>query len=294
MSIKDLVVPPEQLTRTCDPEDLGIETTDEIAPLDGTIGQERALSALELGLDIDAKGFNLFISGAAGTGRSTALRSQLERIATTKPIPPDWGYVNNFDDASEPIPIKLPCGMMRTLAQDMKDLVEETRREVPKAFESDEYTHRIEDVTKDVQTKRQELTDRLDQEAQSEGFALAPSQAGITPVPLTEGRPMTQEEFAQIPDEIREGLREKADRLQHSITHVTRQIARLGKEVATKAKEVDIETVQFTLTPMVNELQEKYSEHPEVVAYLDRVEADMVQNADIFKPKEAQPSPFGM
>ena len=91
MSIKHLEVPEDSLTRTCDPDDLGFKTTDEVAPLEGTIGQERAVSALGLGLDIDAPGFNLFIAGLPGTGRNTALRAHLERIAGTKPVPPDLG-----------------------------------------------------------------------------------------------------------------------------------------------------------------------------------------------------------
>ena len=89
MSIEHLKVPADKLSRTCNPDDLHFETTDEIEPLVGTIGQLRAMSALELALDIDAAGFNLFISGLPGTGRNTALRSHVERIAVTKPVPPD-------------------------------------------------------------------------------------------------------------------------------------------------------------------------------------------------------------
>ena len=111
MSVKRLEVPAEKLTQLCDPDDLGFETTDEITPLDGTIGQERAISALELALDIDAPGFNLFIAGIPGTGRNTALRTHLERLACQKPIPPDSGYVHNFQEPSQPAALSLPCGM---------------------------------------------------------------------------------------------------------------------------------------------------------------------------------------
>ena len=100
MGTKHLEVPAFKLTMVCNPDDLGFDTTEEVAPLDGTIGQERAVSALEMGLDIDALGFNLFISGLPGTGRNTALRSYLERIAADKPVPPDYGYVYNFNDPS--------------------------------------------------------------------------------------------------------------------------------------------------------------------------------------------------
>ena len=134
MSVLKLRVAADKLTKVCDPAELGFETTDIVEPLEGTIGQERAIRALELALDIDEPGFNLFISGIPGTGRNTALRSYVETYALKKPIPPDWGYVHNFVDPSRPLAISLSCGMMRSLSKDMDELIESCGREVPRAF----------------------------------------------------------------------------------------------------------------------------------------------------------------
>ena len=297
MKVQDLEVPPERLTQTCDPSELGFDTTDEIAPLEGTIGQKRAVSALEMGLDIDAQGFNLYISGNTGTGRNTALRSQVESIAIGKPVPPDWGYVHNFQDPARPVAVSLPCGMMRALADDMNDLIDSCRRDIPGIFESDEYTHRVENVMKEVGEKRQAMTDELEQQARKEGFTLQSTAAGITPVPLADGAAMTQEDFARLPDEQREEYRQRAEQIQHSITHTLAEIRRLSKAAAERTKEVDTEFVRFTLTPIIDELQAKYKDHPDVVTYLDHVEADMVDHLEIFKPREessqAPPGPPG-
>ena len=290
MGITDLEVPPEKLTQECDPDALGFDTTDDVTQLDGTIGQDRAVSALGLALDIDAPGFNLFISGAPGTGRNTALRAHLERIAATKPVPPDWGYVHNFQDPFQPVAISLPCGMMRTLARDMDDLVDTCRSEIPSAFESDDYQHRVEDVIKEVQEKRQALTTELEREAQKEGFTLSFTQMGITPVPVEQGRPMTQEEFAQVPDERREELGKAAEQVQHSISHAMREFRRLNREAAERTKELDAELMRFMLTPVIDELQEKYADYPAVVSYLDQVETDLVEHLEVFKPGD-EPSP---
>lgn len=290
MSIKHLEVPEDSLTRTCDPDDLGVKTTDEVAPLEGTIGQERAVSALGLGLDIDAPGFNLFIAGLPGTGRNTALRAHLERIAGTKPVPPDWGYVHNFQDPSQPVAVSLPCGMMRELARDMSELVDSCRHEIPGVFEGDDYTHRIEEVMRDIQEKRQAMTNELEQQAQKEGFTLSFTQVGVTPLPLEQGRAMTQEEFGRLSDQRREELSKAAERVQHSIGHAMREFRRLNKEIVERTKQVDTELVRFTLTPITNELQEKYSEYPVVVSYLVQVEADMVEHLEIFKPREETPT----
>ena len=291
MGIEHLEVAADNLTTLCNPEDLGFETTAELEPLDGTIGQERAESALELSLEIDSPGFNVYISGIAGSGRNTALKSQLARIACTKPVPPDWGYVHNFDEPSQPLAISLPCGMMRILAQDMAELVTSCRHDIPAVFESDDYTHRIEEVTKEFQMKRQAITDDLEQLAQKVGFTLTFTQVGITPVPVKDGQQMTQEEFTGLADDEREGLRERAESIQHDITHATQEMRRFGKEAGGRVKDVDAELVRFTLTPIINELKEKFKDHPRVVDYIDHVEADMVENLDVFKPQEPQQTP---
>ena len=296
MGIEHLRVPADRLAPAFDPDELGFDTTEEVESLEGTIGQDRAISALELGLDIEAPGFNLFISGAAGTGRNTAVRAHLEQIASTKPVPDEWGYVYNFQDPTQPLAIELPCGMMRDLASDMTGLVDSCRREIPGVFESDDYTHRVEEVMADIQAQRQTLTDELEREAQAQGFTLSFAQASITPVPLgPEGRPFTQEEFGALTEDARDELRERAEGIQHSITHAMREIRRLSKEAVDRAKEVDTELLRFTLKPIIDELQEKYAAHDHVVTYLDRVEADIVQHVEIFKSTEAsQAGPPGL
>ena len=284
MTVDHLEVPAQRLTCVCDLDGLGFETTAEVTPLEGTIGQERAISALEMGLGIDAPGFNIFVSGAAGTGRNTAIRSYLERIAVIKPDPPDWGYVHNFQDPTQPTPVQLPCGMMRALAQDMDQLVETCRAEIPAAFETDDYTHRVEEVMNELGGRRQSVTDELETQARQRGFTISVTQVGMTPVPLhPEGRPLTQDEFGQLPEPVRERLRVGAEQLQHSVRHAMSEFRRLNKEAHERNLEVDVELVRFTLKPIVDELQEKYAEHREVVTYLDEVEADMVSNTEVFK-----------
>ena len=127
MSIEQLKIPIERLTRVCDPNSLGFETTSEISPLEGTIAQERAISALELGFGIEADGFNIFVSGAPGTGRNKALQGHLEHVSAGKPSPPDWGYLYNFQDSTQPVSVALPCGEMQVFARDMN----ETHRNLP-------------------------------------------------------------------------------------------------------------------------------------------------------------------
>ena len=284
MSAKRLKVPIERLTRVCDPDSLGFETTSEVPPLQGTIAQDRAISALELGLGIEADGFNIFVSGAPGTGRNNALRERLEKVAAGKPSPPDWGYLYNFQDSTQPVSVALPCGEMRVFARDMDELIETCRAEIPAAFESDDYAHRVQEVVDEIQRERQAITQRIEGEARARGFTLSFTQVGITPVPLhPEGRALTQEEFGRLPREALEEIRSRSEALQHTLTHAMSEFRRLNKEAVTRSREVDVELVRFTLKPIVDELQEKHGDHPELVAFLDQVEDDMVSNIQAFK-----------
>ncbi len=293
MSAESLKVPAGLLNNRCDPDSLGFETTDEIAPLAEMIGQERAVSALELALTIEDPGFNLFISGLPGTGRNTALRGHVERLALRRPIPPDWGYVHNFQDPSQPVPISLPCGWMQALAADMDELVDTVRRDVPRVFESDEYSQRMEATMQHLQSQRQEKTAAMEQAAVAAGFLLGSTPAGITPLPAKGGRPLSQEEYAALSETERLELQQRAEQLQHSINRALAEIRRLGKAAMEERRNADKEIVRFTLTPIIDELQEKYRDFPEIVTYLDRVEADLVERHDHLKPKEPTPGSPG-
>ena len=284
MSIETFEVAPDRLNLRCDPDSLGFETTEEVAALDGMIGQDRAVSALELALAIEEPGFNLFISGPPGTGRNTALRAHVERVAARKDVPADWGYTFNFQNPSQPVPIALPCGRMRTLADDMNQLVDTVRRDVSKVFESSEYTERMEEAMRGLEARRKEMTDGLDSIARESGFGLRPTPAGIVPFPVREGRPLSEAEYNEMSDEEREVMSSRLAEFQRTINRTMIEINSLGREAQAEAREVDREIVRFTLMPIIDELQQKYADHAAVIAYLDEVEADMVQHLDAFKP----------
>ncbi len=284
MSIETFEVAPDHLNLRCDPDSLGFETTEEVAALDGMIGQDRAVSALELALAIQEPGFNLFISGPPGTGRSTALRAHVERVAARKDVPAEWGYLYNFQNPSQPVPIALPCGQMRALADDMDQLVDTVRRDVSKVFESAEYTERMEEAMRGLDARRKEMTDGLESTARETGFALRSTPAGIVPFPVREGRPLSETEYNEMSEEERESMSSRAAELQRTISRTMTDINSLGRQAQEEARAVDKEIVCSTLTPIIDELQKKYLAHAPVIDYLDEVEADMVQSLDAFKP----------
>ena len=293
MSVDKFRIPPDSLNTLCDPEILGFETTEEIEPLADTIGQERAISAIDLALRIEAQGFNLFVSGMPGSGRNTALGKHLDIASQSRSTPPDWGYLYNFEDPSQPKAIVLSCGMMRQLAKDMDDLVDMFQRDIPQAFESTEYIHAVEEVLNEIQTKRQGVMAEIEKEAQSDGLTVVSDQSGIRPIPVVDGRPMNQEEFGALSEEQQGAMRERMDKIGHSITHSMTVMRRLNKEAVDQTRRVDRELVQDRISPLINELKERYPGYPDVSDYLDAVEKDMLENLGVFKPKEGGDQPQG-
>lgn len=132
-------VPINKLRRTYDPASLHCETTEELESLKDIIGQERALRALKFGLEIEQLGFNIYVAGYPGTGRTTTVKGFLENIAKTKPEPSDWCYINNFNDEYEPKAIGFPPGKVKEFQTDISELINDVQIILPKTFESEDY-----------------------------------------------------------------------------------------------------------------------------------------------------------
>jgi Cdc6-like AAA superfamily ATPase len=150
-------LPIEKLRRTCDPNSLQCKTTEELAPLQEIIGQERAVRSLRFGLGIKDRGFNIYVAGYPGTGRTTAVKNFLEETARNQPVPPDWCYVNNFADEYTPKAIKLPPGKAKEFHKGMKTFIDNAKRALRKAFESEDYGAKRENTIKAVETQRKQL-----------------------------------------------------------------------------------------------------------------------------------------
>ena len=195
---------PNELYRACDPEGLGVETTAEIEPTDGTVGQERALSSLQFGLAIRAEGYNLFVAGPPGTGRNSTLRATVARIAAEQPVAPDWCYLYNFEDHRRPSVISLPPGRGSAMAGHMDAFIAACRREIPRHFETEAFVSQREALVRDVQKQRAQAFEEVEVEAKKRGFSVSAGPMGVATVPLKpDGQPMTQQEFEQLPDEER-------------------------------------------------------------------------------------------
>ena len=188
---------PDELRRRLDPATLPFRTTADVVPLVGTIGQPRALDAIEFGLGVETHGFNIFVAGSPGTGRRTTALDYVQSRAAALPVPDDWVYVHNFAAVDRPNAIRLPAGSGARFAADMDELVATARREIPRAFESDDYDRRRREAVAEASARQEALEAELTAFAAERGFALKTGLTGIATIPLIHGSPITREEFEE-------------------------------------------------------------------------------------------------
>jgi len=163
-------LPVEKYRNVYDTERVGCPSTDKLKPTDEIIGQERAQKALHFGLDIQEKGFNIYVAGVPGTGRKTAVRKFLDELARTKPQASDWIYVNNFNNQYEPIAIELPSGKGTEFKHDMSAFIDEARRALPKAFESEDYVSKRQGALETIEKEKAKIIQQINESAEKQGF----------------------------------------------------------------------------------------------------------------------------
>ncbi len=284
----------EKLRRKCDPNFMRCETTQDMAPLEEIIGQERAARALKFGIGINDRGFNIYVAGFPGTGRTTAVKDLLKDVAQTKPAPSDWCYVNNFQDAYIPKAIRLPQGKGKDFKKDMEDFIDEAKRAIPKAFESEDYAAKREATLKALEAQTNALTNEINKKAQEEGFVLEGTRIGLLLIPVVKGKPLGDKELVALPQKVRDEIQEKRERLESELRSAMRQFADMDRKVHEEIQKVNREVVLFAVGHLITDLIEKYKEFSDVVNYLKSVQVDILGNISQFlKEPETRPQiPF--
>jgi lon-related putative ATP-dependent protease len=270
---------PDQLYRRCDPSLFTFNTTAELEDLAEVIGQARAVDAIQFGIGIRHGGYNIYVLGTPGSGRHTLVRKQLEGKAAAMPAPPDWCYVNNFEVAHKPIALQLPAGRGAQFQHDMRQFVEELQSVIPAAFESEEYRNRLEALHEEFKQKQENAVEEFSKSAREQGIALIQTPTGFALAPLKNDEVVTPDEFDKLPDDERERLNQLIKQFDESLHKVLHQFPRWRREHQAKIREFNRETIGLAAGHLIEELKAKYADLPEVLAFLDAMQADIIENA---------------
>jgi len=287
---KDQALHSDQLYRRCDPKQLPFETTEELADLKEIIGQERALEAVHFGINIQNSGYNIYALGPPGIGKHTLVTQLLADSAQRKAPPSEWCYVNNFDDPRRPRALIMPPGKGRLLRDDMLHLVEDLKTAIPAAFASDEYRTRTQEIEEEFKEKQEQAIAELQQQAKEEEIDLIRTPAGFAFAPTRKGEVVSPEEFENLPEKERERVSATVAKLQEKLRAVIRQVPQWRQERRDKLRALNREVAISAVEHPILILREKYTDLPQVVAYLEAVQEDIITNIDDFRQEETPPA----
>ena len=276
----------KDLKLSFNPKIFNFETTEELEPLYTGIGQDPGIKALEFGLQVDVKGYNLYLEGPSGVGKTLYTKNYLTKIAAKKKTPSDWCYIYNFDNPNEPIAVELPAGQGKEFKEAMDGFIKEIKKDIKKTFNNDDFEKEKSLIKKEYETKRSELLDKLNQSASKYNFQVRAVQNGIYMMPVVNGKIIQEDEFEQLDDKIKEEYEKKSELVQEQIMNVIGQIKEIERQSDKKISEWQSNIALLTVNVHINFLKSKYKRNKKINKFLNGVRADVLKNIPAFLDEE--------
>ena len=270
---------PDVLRRTTDPESL----PDDLGSIaDGLIGQDRALRAIAFGTEIEREGFNLFVMGAPGSGRHSAVRSLLEARAKDEPAPEDWVYVYNFETPHQPRALRLPVGQATRLRDAMDALVADLGEAIPALFDSDDYKSRRGAIEQDLEEAQESAFSALNDKAREKNVSIMRTPAGFAFAPQHNGEVVKPEVFQALEESERERIQADIAELQADLKQILERMPALEKDRRDRVRALNKEMATGLVRVAIADVAKAFAEIDVVTRFLEKVQDDVVANVEIF------------
>ena len=275
----------EQLYRATDLSQLKFVTTAELEPIDGMVGQARALEAIRFGTQVGKAGFNLFVIGPNGARMQDAVKALLAEDARGKPSPSDWVYVNNFIDAERPIAIELPAGRARMFHDAMHKLIDDLKTALPAVFQSEDYQTRRGTIDESFQKKQGEAFSALRDKGAAKGIVLLRTPLGFALAPAKDGQVVPPEEFTTWPEARRHEIRATIEALEKDLEHIIHQLPQWETQRRDEVRKLNRDTAKYAADQLIEDVKATFKDLPRVVRHIEAVRADLLENVGMFVVK---------
>ena len=286
----------DRLAWRCELSLLPFTCTTDMTPLEDFIGQERAMRAIQFGLGVDKPGFNIFVTGLTGTGKTSIIKAFLKKITAGRlpmdadsPFPEDWCYVYNFSDPDRPQVFKVHRGRGKALKADMERLIQNLQRDAKKMFESDEFARQRQAMIEELQKKQQAMMQGLMEEASTNGFTLRMAPSGMMLLPTKDGKPMQEADYLALSPAEKKNLEEKRGEIEEKVEATLREGKKLEREITEKLAAAETQAGEYLVQMPLAELKEKYRDQPKILSYLEALREHILKNLNRFKGTEASP-----
>ena len=276
----------KELKVTCDPKLLNFNTTDELEPTSTGIGQERGIKALEFGLNVDINGYNVYVEGPYGVGKTSYVKNYLSVISKKKKVPNDWCYVYNFDNPNEPVAISLPAGQGKEVKSTMDSFINEIKTDIKNTFNNEDFEKEKNLIKQEYETKRTLLLEKLNQTSAEYGFTVKSSQNGIYMMPILNGKTIAEDEFNKLDDEVKKDFEEKSTIVQQHIMTAISEIKSIERESDKRIEEWQSNVALLTINGHINLIKSKYKRNKKINNFLESIKKDILKNINLFTADE--------
>src|SRR4030066_422623 len=291
-SQKKYELKPEDLRWECDPNIFEFDSTESLKPIEGILGQERALKAIRLGVDLHAPGYNIYIAGLSGTGKMSTVKQMLESISSNVAKLNDYAYVNNFKDTDRPILLTFEIGKAKVFKEDLESAISLLQRQIPQALESETYVSRRQQVISDYNDKEQSLLNSFNERLKKDNFTLGQIKVGEAArpeiFPIVEGQPVSIHQLEELiqqkkvtKDDAQEILK-KYNGKQEELQNVFKKGLKLSQDFQKQLDNLEKEFSSNLIKGVIGNLSEKYSS-ANILEYLNQVENSIQENVQVFK-----------
>jgi predicted ATP-dependent protease len=294
-------VPVDKLRWECDPKMFDFKCTSDLAPLREFIGQERATRAVQFGINMTNSGYNIYVAGLTGTGKTSMVKSYIERVIKGRAgkghafRPDDWCYVYNFKEPDSPQIVSLPKGKGKAFRDRITDLLDKLRQGLGRAFSSEDYKKQRQKTSEELQAEQQKLFEEISAEARRQGFIFQMTPSGPALIPMSGDRPMQEQEYLALEEKKRKRLNSKQAELLKKLKASFEVASNVQTKAMERLRKLDKDIGEYTVSGLFSSLIKQYSDWPKINLYLTDLKAYVLDNLELFKGTEEPVNPlFGV
>ena len=279
LSYKDLRV-------VCNPNIFHFETTESLEPITTGIGQDRGIKALEFGIHVTVKGYNLYLEGPSGVGKTMYTKNYLDTISKKKKVPNDWCYIYNFERPNEPIAVALPAGQGKEFKEAMDSFIKDIKNDIKNTFNNEDFEKEKSLIKQEFEDKRTSLMEKLNKDAMKQGFYVKSAQNGIYMMPVINGKTIEEEEFEKLDESIKKEFEDKSTIVQQQIIEVISEIKAIEKQADKKIEEWQSNIALLTINVHINNIKSRFKRNKKITTFLNHVKQDILKNISMFITEE--------
>lgn len=280
----------EQLYRKCDAAKFDFTTTADLEERLSALGQDRAICAVELGINIKSRGYNLFCLGPEGTGKTSLVKRILEKEGKQRPTPDDWAYVYNFDEPHKPVAVNFPAGAAAGFAKDMEEFAYAMEHDLPEAVKNELYEEQLSVIREKYQEKRNDYVKVLQKKAKGKKVSLLHMPMGVVVAPMKNGEIISPDVFDTLSDDEKNEIMADLNAMQEEIAQHQDDAPGWEEKQTEEIKKLQEKLVKDAIKKPINDIKQKYRGNKKVAEYLKAVQNYILENIPSFVPNYDQDS----